>query len=67
MDKFKSKSEPKVKEVRIILSAESELKRRQWIFSINYYMSSKGREAVEFNALKSNKSSYTHHNPSVLS
>jgi hypothetical protein len=58
MDRFKSKKEPVIKETRIVLSAESELKRRQWVFSINYYRTSKGREQQEFMAHRSNKSSY---------
>lgn len=38
LDKFKKKADKK--EVRLTLSAESEPKRRQWIFSLNYYKSS---------------------------
>jgi len=56
MDRFKTKKVPVIKEKRIVLSAESELKRRQWIFSINYYKSAKNREQQDFQ--KSNKSSY---------
>ncbi|CAD8113637.1 unnamed protein product [Paramecium sonneborni] len=38
-DKFKKKPNLKKNEIRIVFGAESEPKRRQWIFSLNYYKS----------------------------